>query len=81
MNRFCSGSRSVWTSTPSDFAAARLFWEALGFVAAEESQDPYPHLVLTSDYLDLAFHAPFLLTRGHPPPIQSHLQPLRRRGR
>lgn len=41
-----------------DFAAARPFWETLGFVAAEESQDPYPHLVLTSDYLDLAFHAP-----------------------
>jgi catechol 2,3-dioxygenase-like lactoylglutathione lyase family enzyme len=42
----------------SDFAAARSFWETLGFVAAEESQAPYAHLALTSDYLDLAFHAP-----------------------
>jgi catechol 2,3-dioxygenase-like lactoylglutathione lyase family enzyme len=42
----------------ADFAAARSFWEALGFVAAEESQTPYLHLALTSDYLDLAFHAP-----------------------
>jgi catechol 2,3-dioxygenase-like lactoylglutathione lyase family enzyme len=42
-----------------DFAAARAFWEPLGFVAAEESQ-PYPHLSLTSDHLDLAFHPPAL---------------------
>jgi len=42
----------------SDFAAARSFWETLGFVAAEESQAPYTHLALTSDYLDLAFHGP-----------------------
>jgi catechol 2,3-dioxygenase-like lactoylglutathione lyase family enzyme len=42
----------------SDFAAARSFWETLGFVAAEESQAPYARLALTSDYLDLAFHAP-----------------------
>jgi catechol 2,3-dioxygenase-like lactoylglutathione lyase family enzyme len=40
----------------SDFAAAQAFWEPLGFVAAEETQTPYPHLVLTSDHLDLAFH-------------------------
>jgi hypothetical protein len=42
----------------SDFAAARSFWELLGFVAAEETEDPYPHLSLVSDYLDLAFHRP-----------------------
>jgi catechol 2,3-dioxygenase-like lactoylglutathione lyase family enzyme len=41
-----------------DFEAARVFWESLGFVAAEESEAPYVHLALTSDYLDLAFHAP-----------------------
>jgi hypothetical protein len=41
-----------------DFAAARVFWERLGFVAAEESEVPCAHLGLTSDYLDLAFHAP-----------------------
>lgn len=42
-----------------DFAAAQAFWEPLGFVASEESQ-PYPHLSLTSDHLDLAFHPPSL---------------------
>ena len=39
-----------------DFSAAQAFWEPLGFVAAEESPAPYPHLTLTSDHLDLAFH-------------------------
>ena len=41
-----------------DFSLARAFWEPLGFVAAEEAPAPYPHLTLTSDHLDLAFHAP-----------------------
>ncbi len=44
----------------SDFAAAQAFWEPLGFVAAEETQSPYPHLTLTSDHLDVAFHRPQL---------------------
>jgi catechol 2,3-dioxygenase-like lactoylglutathione lyase family enzyme len=43
----------------SDFAAAKAFWEPLGFVAADdELPEPYPHLELTSDHLDIAFHAP-----------------------
>lgn len=42
----------------NDFAAARAFWETLGLVAAEEGEAPYPRLALTSDYLNLAFHAP-----------------------
>jgi catechol 2,3-dioxygenase-like lactoylglutathione lyase family enzyme len=51
-------------SVPSaDFAAARRFWEESGFVATEEAQLPYPHLPLTSDHLDIAFHAPHLLDR------------------
>ena len=41
-----------------DFAAAREFWEPLGFVAADEVPAPYPHLPLISDHLDLAFHQP-----------------------
>jgi catechol 2,3-dioxygenase-like lactoylglutathione lyase family enzyme len=41
----------------ADFAAAQAFWEPLGFVAMESDQ-PYPHLALTSDHLDLAFHGP-----------------------
>jgi catechol 2,3-dioxygenase-like lactoylglutathione lyase family enzyme len=47
----------------SDFAGAQAFWEPLGFVAAEEAQTPYPHLSLTSDHLDLAFHPPALCRR------------------
>jgi catechol 2,3-dioxygenase-like lactoylglutathione lyase family enzyme len=44
-------------------AAAQAFWEPLGFVAAEEASEPYPHLTLTSDHLDLAFHAPEVCAR------------------
>jgi catechol 2,3-dioxygenase-like lactoylglutathione lyase family enzyme len=40
----------------ADFAAAEAFWEPLGFVALEELAEPYRHLSLTSDALDLAFH-------------------------
>ena len=47
-----------------DFAAAQAFWEALGFVAMEQLQTPYPHLSLTSDHLDLAFHDPQLSARA-----------------
>jgi catechol 2,3-dioxygenase-like lactoylglutathione lyase family enzyme len=48
-------------SMPSgDFSAAREFWEPLGFVAAEEMDTPYPHLSLTSDHLNVAFHRPRL---------------------
>jgi Glyoxalase/Bleomycin resistance protein/Dioxygenase superfamily len=41
-----------------DFAAAQAFWEPLGFVAADEAQEPYAHLPLTSDTVDIAFHRP-----------------------
>jgi catechol 2,3-dioxygenase-like lactoylglutathione lyase family enzyme len=41
-----------------DFELAKSFWEPLGFVAMDESDVPYPHLSLTSDYLDIAFHRP-----------------------
>ena len=46
-----------------DFSVAQAFWEPLGFVAAEAAPAPYPHLTLTSDHLDLAFHPPQLLAR------------------
>ena len=46
-------------SIPShDFAAAKAFWEPLGFVATEETDLPYPHIALTSDHLDIACHRP-----------------------
>jgi catechol 2,3-dioxygenase-like lactoylglutathione lyase family enzyme len=44
----------------TDFEAARAFWEPLGFVSVGEAAEPYPHLTLTSDHLDLAFHSPSL---------------------
>ncbi len=41
----------------ADFTAARGFWEPAGWVALPEEDTPYPHLPLTADQLDLAFHA------------------------
>jgi catechol 2,3-dioxygenase-like lactoylglutathione lyase family enzyme len=40
----------------SDFKAARRFWERAGMVALAAVKQPYPHVPLTSDVLDLAFH-------------------------
>lgn len=48
----------------TNFSAARTFWERLGFVAADEAEQPYPHLPLTSDYLDVSFHHPRLCERA-----------------
>lgn len=39
-----------------DFKPARAFWELGGFVALPALKLPYPHVPLTSDHLDLAFH-------------------------
>jgi predicted enzyme related to lactoylglutathione lyase len=64
-----------------DFSVAQAFWEPLGFVAAEEAQVPYPHLTLTSDHLDLAFHpravcaGPMLVFRAAD--MAARLEPLR----
>jgi hypothetical protein len=44
-----------------DAAAAAAWWERAGFVALPELAEPYVHLPLTSDQLDLAFHSPQLL--------------------
>jgi catechol 2,3-dioxygenase-like lactoylglutathione lyase family enzyme len=41
-----------------DFQSARVFWETAGFVGLPEEEEPYAHEPLTSDTLDLAFHAP-----------------------
>lgn len=48
----------------SDFSRAQEFWEPLGFVAAEHTAEPYEHLALTSDYLDVSFHPPRLCERA-----------------
>ncbi|MGH8259429.1 MAG: VOC family protein [Steroidobacteraceae bacterium] len=40
----------------ADFEAARRFWEPLGFVAGDAQEQPFAHLPLTSDHLDILFH-------------------------
>jgi catechol 2,3-dioxygenase-like lactoylglutathione lyase family enzyme len=40
----------------AELERASAFWERAGFVALPELDEPYPHLPLTSDRLDLAFH-------------------------
>jgi catechol 2,3-dioxygenase-like lactoylglutathione lyase family enzyme len=37
-----------------DIARAQAAWERLGFVPAEEGEEPYPHIGLTSDSLNVA---------------------------
>lgn len=68
----------------TDFDAGRMFWEPLGFVAAEESDEPYVHLTLTSDYLDIAFHRPRTLDRPvlvfHDPDMAARIAALRAAG-
>jgi hypothetical protein len=48
----------------ADLERARDGWERLGFVAAAESDEPWPHLALTSDTLDLGLYR----TRAIEPP-------------
>ena len=43
-----------------DFRAAKRFWESAGLVALPPVKQPYPHVPLPSDALDLAFHRPSL---------------------
>ncbi len=38
----------------ADVKQAERFWEQLGFVPAEEGDEPYPHIGLTSDSLNIA---------------------------
>lgn len=38
----------------ADLQQAQRFWEQLGFVLAEEGVEPYPHVGLTSDSLNVA---------------------------
>ena len=43
-----------------DFRAAKRFWESAGLVALPPVRQPYAHVPLTSDALNLAFHRPSL---------------------
>lgn len=42
----------------ANFEQVSRFWQALGLVAAEEETQPYPHLPLRSEDLDIALHRP-----------------------
>jgi catechol 2,3-dioxygenase-like lactoylglutathione lyase family enzyme len=68
----------------TNFATAQEFWEPLGFVATEESDMPYVHLPLTSDYLNIAFHRPRTLDRPmlvfSDPDMPSRIERLRELG-
>ncbi|HYM28988.1 MAG TPA: hypothetical protein VET66_12625 [Steroidobacteraceae bacterium] len=57
------GDFAFYSLPATDFAAAQAFWEPLGFVAAGEAREPYVSLELTSDHLDIAFHAPRVCPR------------------
>ena len=46
-----------------DVELSRRFWERLGFVPAEEGVEPYPHLGLTSDTLNVALLQPGTFAR------------------
>lgn len=47
----------------ADVKAAEQFWERLGFIPAEQSEEPFPHVGLTSDSLDVALVAAGTLSR------------------
>ncbi len=47
----------------ADVGEAQRFWERLGFVPAEEGEEPYPHVGLTSDSLNIALLQPGALQR------------------
>jgi catechol 2,3-dioxygenase-like lactoylglutathione lyase family enzyme len=49
----------VGVSLPAaDCGQVGRFWQALGWVAAEEAAEPYPHLPLRCADLDIALHGP-----------------------
>ena len=52
------GTFAHFSMPVTDRGRARSFWESLGFVALEAREQPYPHLPLTSDHLEIAFHEP-----------------------
>ncbi|HEX9707862.1 MAG TPA: hypothetical protein VGA24_09525 [Steroidobacteraceae bacterium] len=47
----------------SDVKRAEQAWDRIGFVPAEEGEDPYPHIGLTSDSLNVALLRTGLLKR------------------
>lgn len=52
------GDFAEYSIPGADFAAMRVFWEPLGFVALDENETPWPRMSMTSDRIDLAVHRP-----------------------
>ncbi|MGH8262409.1 MAG: hypothetical protein ACRETU_03965 [Steroidobacterales bacterium] len=52
------GYFSEFGAPQDDFTAAVRFWDRLGFIAAEESQEPFLRISLTSDHLDVGLYRP-----------------------
>lgn len=62
---------------------ARRYWEGLGFVTAAEAAEPWPHLSLTSDTLNLGLHetrelgaATLVFSREELAPLRGRLREL-----
>jgi catechol 2,3-dioxygenase-like lactoylglutathione lyase family enzyme len=48
-----------WLSLPAaDFAPVRTFWETLGFLGGDEATQPFAHLPLRGEGIELALHRP-----------------------
>jgi catechol 2,3-dioxygenase-like lactoylglutathione lyase family enzyme len=67
-----------------DTAAARAFWEPLGFVAMEEEPVPFPRTPVTSDFLNLGLYRTRALRQPvlsfEDPDMRERLAQLRARG-
>ncbi len=67
-----------------DTAAARAFWEPLGFIAMEEESVPFPRTPVTSDLLNLGLYRTRALRQPvlsfEDPDMRSKLSQLRERG-
>jgi hypothetical protein len=58
------GDFAEYSMASADFAVMRQFWEPLGFVALDESDEPYVRMSMTSDHVDLAVHRPRTLDQS-----------------
>jgi len=48
-----------WLGIPAaNFERVRSFWETLGLTAADEDAQPFPHVLLQGEAVDLALHRP-----------------------
>src|SRR5208282_2662978 len=49
---------SAFSMPVTDTDAARVFWERAGWVPLEAEEEPYSHVPLTADALNLELHRP-----------------------